>query len=185
MVHNAWLQWQQLVPGSLDLKGKCSNLVCRRAPSTTTRIFRLLSITCSFYHGSPHWPEGEHVCLHVVESSTWSRGAVRLHRHARFSPTAAVFSGKHHRNPSSHVYDHSEHVRIYESHLCLSLCTVQMKDARLFGPGWCAQTEAFLHSFSLANARVGKVSTPRIHHGVFKLAARLILIFFFTDKNTL
>ncbi|XP_077958124.1 type 2 DNA topoisomerase 6 subunit B-like [Gasterosteus aculeatus] len=34
------------------------------------------------------------------------------------------------------------------------LLSFQMKDARLFGPGWCAQTEAFLHSFSLANARI-------------------------------
>ncbi|KAL6117569.1 top6bl [Pungitius sinensis] len=34
------------------------------------------------------------------------------------------------------------------------LLSFQMKDARLFGPGWCAQMEAFLHSFSLANARI-------------------------------
>ncbi|KAM8909602.1 type 2 DNA topoisomerase 6 subunit B-like isoform 5-T5 [Spinachia spinachia] len=34
------------------------------------------------------------------------------------------------------------------------LLSFQMKDARVFGPEWCAQTEAFLHSFSLANARI-------------------------------
>ncbi|XP_034400240.1 DUF4554 domain-containing protein [Cyclopterus lumpus] len=34
------------------------------------------------------------------------------------------------------------------------LLSFQMKDARLFGPECCARIEAFLHSFSLANARI-------------------------------
>ncbi|KAM8909599.1 type 2 DNA topoisomerase 6 subunit B-like isoform 2-T2 [Spinachia spinachia] len=58
------------------------------------------------------------------------------------------------------------------------LLSFQMKDARVFGPEWCAQTEAFLHSFSLANARVGKVSTPRIQPCVFKLVASYLILNF-------
>ncbi|XP_070770027.1 type 2 DNA topoisomerase 6 subunit B-like [Enoplosus armatus] len=34
------------------------------------------------------------------------------------------------------------------------LLSFQMKDARLFSPEWCAHVEAFLHTFSLANARI-------------------------------
>ncbi|XP_074504782.1 type 2 DNA topoisomerase 6 subunit B-like [Sebastes fasciatus] len=34
------------------------------------------------------------------------------------------------------------------------LLSVQMKDARHFSPEWCARIEAFLHSFSFANARI-------------------------------
>ncbi|XP_068571588.1 type 2 DNA topoisomerase 6 subunit B-like [Cebidichthys violaceus] len=34
------------------------------------------------------------------------------------------------------------------------LLSFQMKEARLFIPEWCARIEAFLHSFSLANARI-------------------------------
>ncbi|XP_044061152.1 DUF4554 domain-containing protein isoform X2 [Siniperca chuatsi] len=34
------------------------------------------------------------------------------------------------------------------------LLSFQMKDARLFSPEWCARIEAFLHTFSLANARI-------------------------------
>ncbi|XP_045886055.1 DUF4554 domain-containing protein isoform X1 [Micropterus dolomieu] len=34
------------------------------------------------------------------------------------------------------------------------LLSFQMKDVRLFSPEWCARIEAFLHAFSLANARI-------------------------------